>query len=106
MNKLDKTSSDPNANALLHEISEAYIGATNSLKSGISAPVAQESDINNYKSAYWQAHKAAYSQPDINFINNDKSIYYTTIYTRIIGIDIKNSNLYYKGKQLIQFYKR
>ncbi len=48
----------------MHELTEAYIGAQNSQKSGSSAPPATGSNANNSKSPYTQAHdKASFQNP-------------------------------------------
>lgn len=111
MNKLDVASSDPNANGLLHEISEAYIGATNSFESGFSAAPGRESDLKNLNSAYGQAHFAAYAQPDIITYKLSPNHYYTTQYAPSRITISPNSpdfikDQYINGRRLVRFFTR
>ena len=109
MNKLDAASSDPKANGLMHEISEAYIGATNSLKSGNSAAKADINERNNPNSAYRKAHGAAYPQPDMLTYELSPNNYYTTRYAPIKITVAPASPIYdnyLNGKRIVKFFTR
>jgi hypothetical protein len=110
MNKLDAASNNPKANGMMHEVSEAYVGAKNSFKSGESAvPVIRyNNEPIDPNSAYWQAHIAAYKQP---IIDERTDGYYTTQYAPLrISISPKLDRIfegkYYNGRRMVKFYSK
>lgn len=109
INKLDNASRDPKANALMHEVTEAYIGAKNSFKSGNDAPKATETEKNNPNSAYSIAHNAAYPQPEIHTFSSLPNEYYTTQWAPLKITISPNSPLsgwYRNGRLLVKFYTK
>lgn len=89
--------------SMMHEVSEAYYGAKNSLSSGVSAPRATQTDKNDPQSAYMRAHNAATLQPYL-LENTQNGDMYTKF--RIKGVSVQGRYYNSDGSIYVIFYNR
>lgn len=99
---LDKAHGVP-GKSMMHEVSEAYEGAANSLSSGLSAPRATQADKKDPQSAYIRAHNAATPHPYITEDSQNGDMY--TKY-RIKGVSVQGRYYNSDGSIYIKFYNR